>query len=129
MRRWKKRVFIVRTLIVLIYLFSFMSSTAQASDQLISESSDGQFLSVQGEIAELEELKDPPGSAIFRVKDFSTGRTLELFADSNRAAVHMAGETKTLHDILPGSKATIIYEYSKKTDRMEVVYVKIIGSY
>ena len=47
----------------------------------------GELLTIEGEILEVDELKEPAGSAIYLVKNFATGETLKLFADAYRSVV------------------------------------------
>lgn len=114
---------------VLISFFGFERTQAEESKSSLREISGPQLLVIEGEIAEVEELKEPKGSALFRVKDFVSGELREIFVDLYRTSIRIGNEAKTPHDVLPGSKATVIYEHSKETDRLEAISVKIRGSY
>ena len=87
------------------------------------------LIKLDGEILEVEELKQPEGSAIYTVKDLSSGKTLRLFAHSYRTLVRMGTLSKTVGDVLGGSKVTIIYRNSPGKDVPEIIFVKVISSY
>lgn len=95
------------------------------SEQAPSEA----LMKLEGEIIEVEELKNPLGSAIYTVKDFSSGATIKLFADRYRALIQIGNETRLPGDVLGGSRATIIYQQSGDPEKPEIVFAKIASSY
>ena len=100
-----------------------------ADEQLPEKSGSSNFSTIQGEILEVEELREPVGAAIYLVKDFASGQTIKLFADPYRALIRSGNETQTASSLLPGSKVTVIYQKSEERDIPEVVFVKVSGSY
>ena len=87
------------------------------------------LMKLDGEIVEVEELREPEGSAIYTVKDLATGKTLRLFAHSYRTLVRMGTTLKTVGDVLGGSKVTIIYRNFPGEDVPEIIFVKVTSSY
>ena len=84
---------------------------------------------LNGEIMEVEELKEPKGSAIYTVKDLASGKMLKLFADPYRSLIQMGGAQKSAADVMGGSKVTIIYRKSPDRDIPEIVFAKVTSSY
>ena len=83
---------------------------------------------VEGEIVEVNELKDPPGCAIYKVRVYETGETMELFADRDRSLILAGGESKNAPDILGGAKATIIYGEIKEQDLPVIVFARVAST-
>ena len=108
---------------------SFLTRPVLAEENAGAEIEVAHFETVQAEIMEVEELKEPPRSAIFMVKDLVSGKTLRFFADPYLSLIQSGGETIQAIDVLGGSKATIIYRKSEKRDIPEIVFAKISGSY
>lgn len=81
------------------------------------------------EIIEVEELKEPHGSAIYMVKDLSSGETLRLYADPYRSLIQVGGKPHSAGDALGGSKATIICRKSQDQELAEIIFAKITSSY
>ena len=111
-------------------VFCFCMRVGFAQEQIHAvETLSSKLVSVQGEILEVAARKVPEGSAILTVKDFASGKTLQLFADPHRVSVRAGTELKTVSDVLPGSKATIIYQEEAGKDMFDAVFIKISGSY
>ena len=87
------------------------------------------LLQLKGEVLEVEELKEPLGSAIYTIKDISSGATVKLLADRYRSLIKIGGETKSAGDVLGGSKVTIIYQISSNQTMPEIVFAKVTNSY
>ena len=102
-------------------LFSFSEETAQPSSDTLNQ--------LDGEVLEVEELRDPEGAAIYTVKDLASGKTVRLFADPYRSLIQMGDEIKSAGDILGGSKATFIYRQAPDQDLAEVIFAKVTSSY
>ena len=124
-RRKNNSRFFFRALILPFLLFVFVRYVFCANDSVL----DSDFIKLQGEILEAEELREPEGSAIYMVKDFSSGRTLKLFADPYRTSVQKGKDILSLSEVLPGSKVTLIYKKPASGQLPNVVYIKLIGSY
>lgn len=107
-----------------VFIFIFLICRFAYSAENISS-----FGQIKGEVLDVEELKEPLGSAIYTIKDLSTGDTVKLFADAHRSLVKMGDVTKSVGDVLGGSKVTIIYQKSSKQNLPEVVFVKVTNSY
>lgn len=88
-----------------------------------------EFLKLEAEILEVEELKEPLGSAIYTVKDLSSGSTVRLYADRHRSLVHMGDAPMAAADILWGGRATIIYRNLGEGKLPEVVFAKVSNIY
>ena len=113
-------------------LFSEEQSAAKIPEEIVlqkTEAPKDELLKIEGEILEVEELKEPKGSAIYTVKDLATGKTLQLFADSYRSLIYMGGVSKPAGDILGGSKVTIIYRKSPDREMPEIAFAKVAGSH
>ena len=127
---WYRNSILVYGLVSLGCAFCFCVRIGYAEEQGRSTAtSAAKFVAVQGEILEVEARKAPEGSAIFTVKDLASGKTLQLFADPHRVSVHSGTEIKSVSDVLPGSKATIIYQEEAGHDIPDVIFVKVSGSY
>lgn len=87
------------------------------------------LLQLKGEVLEVEELKEPLGSAIYTIKDLASGTTFKLLADRYRSLIKIGGETKSAGDILGGSKVTIIYQKLPGQSLPEIVFAKVTNSY
>jgi len=86
------------------------------------------FKKLQGEILEVEELKDPQGAAIYTVRDLASGTTHQFFAHPYRTVIQMGGETTAVTDVSGGSKVTIIYRESSDRDIPEIVFAKVASA-
>ncbi len=86
------------------------------------------LFSVDGEILEVNELRDPPGCAIYKVKIFGTGETMDLFADRDRTLILAGTETKKAPDVLGGTKATLIYGDEKEQDLPVIIFAKLAST-
>ena len=84
---------------------------------------------LKGEVLEVEELKEPLGSAIYTVKDLASGATVKFLADKNRSLVKIGDEIKAAGDVLGGSKVTIIYQKTSSQTLPEIVFAKVTNSY
>lgn len=119
-------------LITLFLLFSPVLPVFSAEKETVEpplKSSSGTFTKLDGEILEVEELKEPRGSAIFTIKDMASGKTLRLFADPHRSLIQIGGAPKPPADVLGGSKVRIIYRKSPGRDIPEIVFAKVASSY
>ena len=87
------------------------------------------LLHLKSEIMEVEELKEPLGSAIYTIKDISSGATVKLLADRYRSLVKIGGEIKSAGDVLGGSRVTVIYQISADQKMPEIVFAKVTTSY
>jgi len=82
-----------------------------------------------GEVLKVTLLREPVGSAIYKVKNFSSGETVEVLADAYRTLVLIRGEVETPHDVLDGSKAQMIYRQRADSDMPTLTYIKVVSSY
>lgn len=89
---------------------------------------ENRLFSVECEILEVNELKEPPGSAIYKVKVFDTGETMDLFADRDRTLIVAGTEVKKAPDVLGGTKATLIYGDAKEQDLPVIVFAKVVST-
>ncbi len=96
---------------------------------LSAEGNPNPLLQLKGEVLEVEELKEPLGSAIYTIKDLSTGATLKFLADRSRSLVKIGNDTKSAGDVLGGSKVTIIYQKTPAPNLPEIVFAKVTNSY
>ncbi len=117
MIKMKKIVFLLALLIVT----SGIVYSAQEKQTALAQ--------LKGEVMDVEELKEPLGSAIYTVKDLATGKTVKLFVDPYRSLIKIGDSTKTVGDVMGGSKVTIIYQKSEKQPLPEVVFAKVTNSY
>ena len=109
-----------------VAIFLLMVHVISVSAQ---DSANPPLLQLKGEVLEVEELKEPLGSAIYTVKDLSSGATIKFLADKNRSLVKIGGVTKSTGDVLGGSKVTIIYQKSPTQNLPEIVFAKVTNSY
>lgn len=107
----------------------FTSVSVFAEGQASPNIQTDHFETVEAEIMEVEELKEPAGSAIFTVKDLASGKTLRFFADPYLSLIQSGGKTISAGDVLGGSKAAIIYRQSPERDTPEIIFAKINSSY
>lgn len=84
---------------------------------------------LKGEVLEVEELKEPLGSAIYTVKDLSSGATIKFLADKRRSLIKIGDEIKTAGDVLGGNKVTIIYQKTADTKIPEIIFAKVTNAY
>ncbi len=89
--------------------------------------SESKFVSTQGEVLEIEDLRNPTDAAIYKVKDFSTGKVVDFFVDFHRVAVKMNGEARPTKEVYPGAKAFIIYRESSDQGKPEIVFMKVVN--
>lgn len=108
-----------------VFFLKTSLSFAQETIQTPSET----LVKLEGEILEVEELREPIGSAIYTVKDLSSGRTLRLFAHPYRTLIQIGSLPTAVGNVLGGSKATIIYKRTPKRDIPEIVFAKVAGSF
>ncbi len=87
------------------------------------------LLQLKGEVLEVEELKEPLGSAIYTIKDLSSGATIKFLADKSRSLVKIGDVIKSASDVLGGSKVTIIYQKSPTQNLPEIIFAKVTNSY
>ena len=103
------------------------NSLAAAPEQVNSGEN---LLRMEAQIVEVELLKDPLGSAVYTVKNLSSGETVRLYADRYRTLVQVGGSPKKVADILGGEKATIVYRKPASTAEMpEIVFARVSESY
>ena len=93
-----------------------------------AENTNTSLAKLNGEVLEVEELKEPLGSAIYTVKDLSSGTTVKLLADKNRSLVKIGGVTQPAGDVLGGSKIIIIYQKTADQNLPEIVFAKVTNS-
>jgi hypothetical protein len=115
-------------LILMTYQVSYQASVF-AVEETSPNAQSSQFETIEAEIMEVEELKEPLGSVIFTVKDLVSGQTFRFFADPYLSLIQSGGETVAAGDVLGGSKATIIYRQSPERDIPEIIFAQISGSY
>ena len=88
----------------------------------------GELLTIEGEILEVDELKEPAGSAIYLVKNFATGETLKLFADAYRTVISAREKLKPVSEVLGGTKGTFLYRASDEQQMPVIVFAKVSDS-
>lgn len=114
----------------MLTLFGIFHPVSVLAEEKVPQSAQvSQFETVEVEIMEVEELKEPLGSAVFTVKDLASGQTLRFFADPYLSLIQSGNQTIAAGDVLGGSKATIIYQKSEKRDIPEIIFAQISGSY
>lgn len=92
--------------------------------------SEGRLLRMEAQIVEVELLKNPLGSAVYTVKNLSSGETVQLYADRHRSLVQVGGLPKKVADLLGGEKATIVYRRpANNTEMAEIVFARVSESY
>jgi hypothetical protein len=89
----------------------------------------GFFSVLEGEILDVEESKEPEGSAILVIRDDFSGKTQRFLADPYRSTIQVRGVIKSISDVLGGSKATMIYQDGRSGKAPEVVYLKVMDTY
>lgn len=109
---------------MIVLLFGMCSFSA-----LAQENQNPPLLKLKGEVLEVEELKEPLGSAIYTIKDLSSGVTIKMLADKYRSLVKIGDAAKPAGDVLGGSKVTIIYQKSPNQELPEIVFAKVTNSY
>ena len=87
------------------------------------------FKTIEVEIMEVEELKEPLGGAIYTAKDLASGQTIRFFVDPYSSLIQSGGQAVSAGDVLGGSKATIIYRESQKRGMPEIVFALVSGFY
>lgn len=115
-------------LLVFLPAVIFLIPEAICSEQSAEQFSQ-ELKKLEGEILEVEELKEPQGAAIYTVRDFASGTTRRFFAHPYRTAVQMGVETQQVTDVIGGSKATIIYRDSADRETPEIVFAKVASTY
>ena len=114
-----------RTIAFILTLFVF-------TGQLFSTAgnhTEPQLKRLRAEILEVEELKEPLGSAIYTVKDIVSGTTIRLYASVYSTVVRSGNEVIEAGDVSGGSRAVIIYKRARDQELPEVVFAQIINSY
>ena len=106
----------------------FLNPSPSFSEEVVQESANT-LIQLNGEVLEVEELRDPEGAAIYTVKDLVSGKTVRLFADPYRSLIQMGDEIKSAADVLGGSKVTFIYRQVPDQDLPEVIFAKVTSSY
>ena len=117
--------YLVFTFLVLIL---FLNASPSVAEDQTGKSGD-KLLKLEAEILEVEELKEPLGSAIYTVKDLSSNSIIQLYEDRYRTLVRIAGSQMAVADVFGGGKATIIYRDSGKGKLPEVVFARIANAY
>jgi hypothetical protein len=110
-----------------VFIVVLIAMAALCFSQTFAEES--KFKTIEAEILEVEELKEPLGSAILTAKDLTSGETIRLFADPSLSLFQSGDEKLDPGDVLGGSKATIIYRESSKRDLPEIIFATVSGSY
>ena len=116
----------MRKLIFVLFLWISIHCVAYAEE---SKNASPPLNQLKGEVMDVEELKEPLGSAIYTVKDLETGNTVKLFADPHRSLIKIGAATRSAGDVLGGSKVTVIYQKLPGQDLAEVVFAKVTNSY
>lgn len=114
---------------IISFFVVFVALTLHMDSILAEEVSHPPLLKLKGEVLEVEELKGPLGSAIYTIKDLSSGATIKLFADRYRSLVKINDAVKSAGDVMGGSKVTIIYQKSENQKLPEIVFAKVTNSY
>lgn len=120
---------ILKQLLCMIGMSVLMISagTGSAGAEVGTNNSQSKFISTQGEVLEIEDLRDPADSAIYKVKDFTTGEVVNFFVDFHRVAVKMNGEARPTKEVYPGAKAFIIYQESSDQGKPQIVFMKVVN--
>ena len=87
------------------------------------------FQKLNGEIIDIEELKDPPGSAVYTVRDLSSGKVVRLFVNPYRSLIQMGGKIVAAGDPLGGSKAVFMFQQVSDREMPEVVFARVSSNY
>ncbi len=114
---------------VIVSFLIFLAFTLNLASIFAVESANPPLLKLKGEVLEVEELKEPLGSAIYTIKDLSSGATVKLLADRFRSLVKINDTLKSAGDVLGGSKVTIIYQRSQDQNLPEIIFAKVTNSY
>ena len=109
-----------------VFLCPFRVFSADDAPATVQPSNHLSF--VEGEIIEVNGLKDALGSAVYKIRIYETGETMELFADRDRSLILAGEEIKEAPDILGGAKATIIYGEIKERDLPVIVFARITST-
>lgn len=118
----------LRSVLILSWcLCIFSICSALTAEPIAAQGEELQKLN--GEITEIEELNDPQGTAIYTVRDLSSGKTIRLFVDPHKSLIQMGGKSVAAGDALGGSKAIIIYQKSPGQEMPEVVFARVTSSY
>ena len=117
------------TALILMICFVFHPILVSAEEKAPSSPAVSDFKTIEAEIMEIEELKEPIGSAVYTVKDLASGKTLRFFVDPYVSLIQSGGQSVSAGDVVGGSKATIIYRESPERDVPEIVFAQISGSY
>ena len=120
------RSFLVWVVVLTCFISSPVQVFAQDND---SKKAAVNFKSIETEILEVEELKDPIGAAIYTAKDLTSGETMRFFADPHLSLIQTGGQAVTPGDVSGGSKATIIYRAVPERDIPEIVFAMVSDSY
>lgn len=116
----------MRKLIFVLFLWTLIHYVGHAEE---SGKASPPLNQLKGEVMDVEELKEPLGSAIYTIKDLETGSTVKLYADPYRSLIKIGGATKSTGDVLGGSKVTIIYQKLPGQEMPEVVFAKVTNSF
>ena len=115
--------------LVVMTCFAFHPFPVFAEEKSSENTAASDFKTVEVEIMEVEELKEPLGSAVYTVKDLASGQTLRFFVDPHLSLIQSGGQAVSAGDVLGGSKATIIYRESAKRGMPEIIFALVSGSY
>ena len=99
------------------------------AEEIGTQVATGEFKTVEVEILEVEEVKEPYGGAIYTTKNLISGETLRFFADPYLSLIQSGTEKINATDVLGGCKATIIYSESSDPELPEIIFAKISNSY
>ena len=89
------------------------------------ESPAGELVTLEGEVLEVEELKEPAGDAIFSVKSFATGETTKLYADQYRSLIWAGEKSKPVTEVLGGAKGTFVCRPHPGKELPVIVFAKV----
>ena len=115
--------------LMLIICFVFHPVPVSAEEKTPASPGVSDFKTIEAEIMEVEELKEPMGSAVYTVKDLASGQTLRFFVDPYASLIQSGGQSVLAGDVVGGSKATIIYRQSQERNMPEIIFAQISGSY
>lgn len=85
----------------------------------------GELTTLEGEVLEAEELKEPAGNAVYLVKSFVTGETVKLYADQYRSLIWAGERSKPVTEVLGGAKGTFIYRTLPGKELPVIVFAKV----
>lgn len=120
----KQMIKVMTTYFIILVAFTFHLASVSAE-----EMSNLPLFKLKGEVLEVEELKEPLGSAIYTIKDLSSGETVKLLADRYRSLIKINDAIKPAGDVLGGSKVIIIYQKSENQKMPEIVFAKVTNLY